>query len=113
MRTTEAAAPRVTVVLPDDVPPLMSAMAVGDARAAQLIPSVLSLAARVRSKKGGGSTCPCCGERICGAFATTLIYAKGSAEPSLAAAVCIDCAGTAEEATAAGEALVRRMWEGG
>jgi hypothetical protein len=42
-----------------------------------------------------------------------LIYAAGSAEPSFAAAICIDCASTAEEATAAGEALARRMWESG
>ena len=44
---------------------------------------------------------------------TVLIYKAGSAEPSLAAAICADCAGTAEEAAAAAEALARRMGEGG
>ena len=45
-------------------------------------------------------------------FATALIYKGGSAEPSLAAAICADCAETTEEATAAGEGLARRLWEG-
>ena len=113
LQANPAAPPRVTVVMPGDVPALMSAMAVGDKRAARLIQPVLSLAARVRSKQGGGSTCPCCGGRISGPFATTLIHAAGGAEPSLAAAICADCAGTAEAATAAGAALARRVWEGG
>jgi hypothetical protein len=42
-----------------------------------------------------------------------LIYKAEQAEPSLAAAICADCASTAEEATVAGEALARRMgWDG-
>jgi bacterioferritin-associated ferredoxin len=113
LQADPAAPPRVTVVMPGDVPALMSAMAVGDKRAAQLVQPVLSLAARVRSKKGGGSTCPCCGGRISGPFATVLIHRAGSAEPSLAAAICADCASTAEEVAAASEALARRIWEGG
>ena len=105
--------PRVATVMPSDVPGLISAMSAGDSRAGQLLPSVLKLAARLRSKQGRGSTCPCCGGKIRGPFATTLIYAAGSAEPSLAAAICADCASTAEEASAAGEVLARRVWEGG
>ena len=99
--------------MPGDVPALMAAMAVGDERAAQRVQPVLSLATRVRPKQGRGSTCPCCRGKIRGPFATALIQRAGSAEPSLAAAICADCAGTAEEATAAGEALARRMGQGG
>jgi len=99
--------------MPDDVPALISAAAHGDGRAARLLQPVLRLADHLGSKRGRGSTCPCCRKRIRGPFATVLIYKAGSAEPSLAAAVCAECAGTAEEAVAAGEALARRMWEGG
>ena len=104
---------RVAGVMPGDVPALMTAMAAGDKGAAQLIPSVLSLVARVRSKHGRGPTCPCCGGKIHGPFATVLIHRTGNAEPSLAAAICAGCARTAEEAAAAGEALARRIWAGG
>ena len=109
MSAAKAAAPRVAVVMPGDVAGLMTATAAGDERAGQLIQPVLSLAARVRSKKGKGSTCPCCRGKISGPFATVLIHRAESAEPSLAAAVCADCASTAEAAAAAGEALARRV----
>jgi hypothetical protein len=104
MRTTEAAAPRVTVVLPDDVPALMSAMATRNKRAEQLLPPVLKLAARVRAKKG--STCPCCGGRLSSPFATVLIYKARNTEPSLAAAICVD-------APPPQRRRPRRMWGGG
>ena len=110
MSATKAAAPRVAVVMPGDVPALMTVMAAGNERAAQRIQPVLNLVAHIRSKKGRGSTCPCCRGKISGPFATALIYKAGQAEPSLAAAICADCASTAEEATAAGEALARRVW---
>ena len=113
MSAAKAAAPRVAVVMPGDVAGLMAAMAAGDERAGQLIQPVLSLVAHLRSKKGRGSTCPCCRGKVSGQFATVLIYKAGQAGPSLAAAVCADCAGTTEEATAAGEALARRMGQGG
>ena len=116
--------PRVVTVIPSDVPSLVSAMSAGDRRAGQLLPPVLKAGSTPSSRRpaprgspalpqGRGSTCSCCGEKIRGPFATTLIYAAGSAEPSLAAAICADCAGTAEDAAAAGGALARRMWEGG
>jgi hypothetical protein len=105
--------PRVTVVMPGDVPGLMTATGAGDTRAGQLLSPVLKLANHIRSKQGRGSTCPHCRGEISGPFATALIYKAGSAEPGLAAAICADCASTAEEAAAAGEALARRMWEGG
>ena len=113
MSAAKADAPRAAVVMPDDVPALMTAMAAGNEHAAQRIQPVLNLVAHIRSKKGRGSTCPCCRGKVSGRFATALIYRAGSAEPSLAAAICADCAGTAEEATAAGEALARRMGQGG
>ncbi|MBV8868317.1 MAG: hypothetical protein JOY65_02720 [Acetobacteraceae bacterium] len=111
VRDNATTPPRVAVVMPSDVPALMSAMTAGDKSAAQLLPPVLKLVEHIRSKKGRGSTCPCCRERISGPFATVLIYKAGSAEPSFAAAICTDCASTAEEATAVGEVLARRMWE--
>ena len=110
MSAAKAAAPRVTVVMPGDVPGLMAVMAAGNERAARRIQPVLNLVAHIRSKKGRGSTCPCCRRKISRPFATVLIYEAGQAEPSLAAAVC---AGTTEEATASGEALARRMGQGG
>ena len=112
-RDNAATPPRVAVVMPGDVPALMAAMAVGDKRAAQRIQPVLNLAEHIRSKKGRGSTCPCCRGKISGPFATVLIHQAENAEPSFAAAICAGCASTAEETTAAGEALARRMWEGG
>jgi len=111
MPAAKATAPRVTVVMPGEIPGLMSAMTAGDKRAAQLLPPVLKLVEHIRSKKGRGSTCPCCRGQISGPFATVLIYKAGSAEPSFAAAICAGCASTAEAAAAAGEALARRMWE--
>jgi len=105
--------PRVVPVMPADVPSLVSAVAAGDEGAEQLLGPVLQLADHLDSKRGRGATCPCCRKRIRGPFATVLIYQAGNAEPSLAAAVCAECAGTAEEAVAAGEALARRVWENG
>jgi hypothetical protein len=100
--------PRVEVVMPADVPGLISAMTVCDKRAAQLLPPVLKLVERTRSKMG--ATCPCCGGKIRGPFAAALIHRAGNTEPSLAATICADCAGIAEAAAAAGEGLARRMW---
>ena len=113
MSATKAAAPRVAVVMPGEMPALMAAMATGDTRAAQRVQPVLNLVAHIRSKKDRGSTCPCCRGKVSGRFATALTYKGGSAEPSLAAAICADCAGTTEEATAAGQALARRVWRDG
>jgi hypothetical protein len=64
----------VTMVMPGDVPALMSFMTMGDKAAAQLIQPVLSLVTRIRSKQGKGPTCPWCRGRIRGPFATVLIY---------------------------------------
>jgi len=44
------------------------------------------LADHLGCRRGRGSTCPCCRERIRGPFATVLIYQAGNTEPSLAAA---------------------------
>jgi len=112
-RDNAAIPPRVAVVMPGDLPALMAAMTAGDKRAAQRVQPVLKLVEHIRSKKGRGSTCPCCRGKISGPFATVLIRQAENAEPSFAAAICTDCAGTAEEAAAAGEALARRMGEGG
>ena len=113
MSAAKAAAPRVTVVMPGDVPGLMAVMAAGNERAARRIQPVLNLVAHIRSKKGRGSTCPCCRGKVSGPFATVLIHRAGNTEPSLAAAICTNCASTAEEAAAAGETLARRMGQGG
>ena len=74
---------------------------------------MLKLVERIRSQRGRGSTCPYCRGKISGPFATVLIHPAGNAEPSFAAAICAGCAGTAEAAAAAGEALARRMGQGG
>ena len=74
---------------------------------------VLGLVARVRSRRGRGFSCSCYTGKIGGPFATVLSHRAGGAGPSLVAAICADCASTAEEATAAGGALARGMWAGG
>jgi len=87
MSATKAAAPRVAVVMPGDMPALVAAMATGDERAAQRVQPVLNLVAHIHSKKGKGSTCPSCRGKVSGRFATVLIHRAGGAEPSLAAAI--------------------------